>query len=52
MNLTVRPFVVYTEAFDGQVWPTEGRLFTLSGQCYAFLVVNQTTAKTMPCQQT
>jgi hypothetical protein len=31
---------------------TEGRFLKLAGLRYGFLMVNQTTAKTMSCQQT
>ena len=37
---------------DEWIWPTEGRLFAPAGRRYAPLVVNQTTARSMPCQQT
>ncbi len=37
---------------DGRIWPTEGRFLTPAGRRYAPLVVNQTTARSMPSQQT
>ncbi len=37
---------------DGRIWPTEGRFFALAGLRYAPLVVSQTTARSMPGQQT
>jgi hypothetical protein len=37
---------------DGQIWPTEGRFLALAGRRHAQLVVNQTTALSMPSQQT
>ena len=42
----------FCNATDGLFWFTEGRFLKLAGLRYGFLVVNQTTAKTMPCQQT
>ncbi|MCP4184029.1 MAG: hypothetical protein GY761_12040 [Hyphomicrobiales bacterium] len=35
---------------DQLAWFTEDRLFMLNGLRYGFVVVNQTTAKIMPCQ--
>ncbi len=37
---------------DGLIWPTGGRFSALSGRRYGPLVVSQTRAGTMPCQQT
>ena len=37
---------------DGRIWPTEGRHFRPAGHRYDPLVVNQTTAWLVPCQQT
>jgi hypothetical protein len=37
---------------DGRIWAAVGRVFTPAEHRYARLVVNQTTAKIMPCQQT
>ena len=37
---------------DGRIWPTEGLVFRPAEHRYARLVVNQTTATSMPCQQT
>jgi len=36
---------------DGRIWPTEGRFFAPAGRRYASLVVNQTTAQSMPGRQ-
>ena len=37
---------------DGLIWSTEGRFSAPAGLRYGPLVVNQTTAGTVPCQQT
>ncbi len=37
---------------DGRIWATEGRVSEPAGRRYAPLVVNQTTARSMPSQQT
>ena len=46
---------------DGRIWPTivlearlrhDGRFCALAELRYALLMVSQTTAKSMPCQQT
>ena len=37
---------------DERIWPTEGRFFAAAGRRYASLVVNQTTAQSMPSRQT
>jgi hypothetical protein len=37
---------------DGRIWPTEGRYFAPAGRRYVPLVVNQTTARSMPGKQT
>jgi len=39
-------------AAGGLIWPTEGRVFAPAGRCYGPLVVTQTTAWTVPGQQT
>jgi len=37
---------------DGWIWATEGHVPEPAGRRYAPLVVNQTTAQSMPSQQT
>jgi len=39
-------------AAGGLIWPTEGRVFASAGRRYGPLVVTQTTAWTVPGQQT
>ena len=37
---------------DGRIWSTEGRILAPAGRRYAPLEVSQTTARSLPSQQT
>ena len=50
-DLVLVPRAGFNKA-NGLIWPTGGRLLALAEQRYALFVVSQTTAQSMPCQQT